>query len=229
MAVQQILSSNRLRVLAGYTVSGLARVEYGQPDEAGWRGAQKIEECLMTAWEHVEELRRAFEPSAQKRTREQVDEILRNHEQQISDLERIKVDGMEEADWWMSLYQDAMDDATHRLTHQFPGVSFDERRSESTSIAPNKSTTGSALVTSQLVFPGQQVQLLTRLGLKLREVLDGQVADGHEELLESLKSVDQVPISLRRPEGLMKRQLRRLRDLRDGGDLGYTVELSSSP
>ena len=136
VAVQQILSSNRLQVLAGYAVSGLARFqsEYGQPDETALRSAQRIEDCLKTAWERVEELRRAFEPWSQKRTKEQVEEILRNHEQQISELERIKVeaDSMEDVDWRISLYQDAMDDATYRLARQLPGVSFDEpRRSES--------------------------------------------------------------------------------------------------
>ncbi|KAF8267154.1 hypothetical protein EI94DRAFT_1830284 [Lactarius quietus] len=232
VSVQQILSSSRLQVLAGYAVSGLARFlsEYGQPDEAGWRSAQKIEECLKTAWERVEELRRAFEPWTQKKTRVQVEEILRKHERQISDLERIKVeaDGMEDVDWRIYLYQDAMDEDTYRLARQLPGVSFDEpRRSESFLINDTFKTPvpSSPQVTPQLIFPGQQVQVLARLGLKLREVLDGQDADEYKEVLESLKFVDQVPVSLRRPDGLMKRQLWRLQDLRDGGGLGFTTEL----
>ncbi|KAH9041171.1 hypothetical protein EDB84DRAFT_1576853 [Lactarius hengduanensis] len=232
VAVQQILRSNRLQVLAGYAVSGLGRFqsEYGQPDEVAWRGAQRIEECLKTAWGSVEELRRAFEPLSQKRTSEQVEEILRNHERQISELERIKVeaDSMEDVDWRISLYQDAMDDATFRLTRQLPGVSFDEpHRSESSPISDafNTPATGSGPVTPQLIFSGQRVQALARLGPKFREVLKGQVADGHNEVLESLKSVEQVPISLRQPDSLMKRQLCRLQDLRDGDGLGFTVEL----
>jgi hypothetical protein len=227
VATQRILASSRLRVLAGYAVSGLARVEYGQPDEAGWRSAQKIDKCLTTAWERVEELRRAFEPWTQKRTREQVEEILRNQERQISELERIKVeaDGMEHVDWRISLYQHEMDDATYGLMRQLPGVSFDEPRRSESFLISKMPATGGAPVTPQLIFPGQQVQALARLGLKLREVLDGQVAEGYEEVLESLKSVDQVPIWLRRPDGLMKRQLWRLQDLRDGGGLGFTVEL----
>src|SRR6266702_3889068 len=234
VAIQRILGSNRLQVLAGYAMSGLARSqsEYGQPDEVAWRSAQRIEECLKTAWECVEDLHRAFEPWTQKRTREQVEEILRDHERQISELERIKVeaDGIEDVDWRISLYQDAMDDATYRLTRQLPGVSFDKpHRSESFLISDtfNTPATGSApvAVTPQLIFPGQQVQALARLGLKLREVLDGQVAEGYEEVLESLKSVDLVPVSLRRPNGLMRRQLWRLQDIRDGGGLGFTVEL----
>ncbi|KAI9438744.1 hypothetical protein H4582DRAFT_195291 [Lactarius indigo] len=232
VAIQQILRSNRLQVLAGYAVSGLARFrsEYGQPDEAAWKSAQRIAECLKTARERIEELCRAFEPLSQKRTREQVLKILRNHESQISELERIKVeaDNMEDVDWRISLYQDAMDDATYKLTRQLPGVSFDEPpRNESSPINDtfNTPVTGSDSVTPQLIFPGRRVQALARLGLKLREVLDGQVADGPKGVLETLKSVDQVRVSLRRPYESMKRQLWRLQDLRDGDGLGFTVEL----
>ena len=232
VSIQQILGSNQLHVLAAYAVSGLARLqsEYGQPDESEWRGAQKIEDRLKTAWKPVEELRQAFEPWTQKRTSEQVEEILRNHEQQISELERIKVeaDSMEDIDWRISLYQEAMDDATHGLARLLPGVSFDEpRRSGSFLIGDtfNLSPTGSAPVTPQLLYPGQHVQALSRLGSKLREVLNGQVANDHKEVLESLKSIDQVPLSLRQPNGLMIRQLWRLQDLRDGSGLGFTIEL----
>jgi hypothetical protein len=233
-SVQQTLSSNRLRVLAGYAVTGMARFqsEFGRPDEAAWTSAERIEECLKTAWTSAEELHQAFEPWAQKKTGEKVEEILRNHERQISELERIKAeaDGMEDIDKRIALYQDAMDDATHRLMRQFPGVSFDElRRSESLLLSDHFNTPATriapATVTPQLIFPGQQARALARLGSKLREVLDGQVADGYEEVLESLKSVDQVSLSLRRPDGLMKRQLWRLQDLRDGGGFGFTIEL----
>ncbi|KAH9170104.1 hypothetical protein EDB89DRAFT_1356358 [Lactarius sanguifluus] len=232
VGIQRTLGRNRLQVLAGYAVSGLARfqTEYGQPDDVAWKGAKGIDEFLKTAWENVENLHRAFEPWTQKRTREQVEEILRNHELQISKLERIQVvaDGLEHVDWLISIYHDAMDDATYRLTRQLPGVIFDElRRSESVLISDtfNAPTTGSTTVTPQLVYLGQQIQVLTKLGPKLRGVLDGQVAEGYEGVLESLKSVDQVPISLRRPNGLMKRQLWRLQDLRDAGGLGFSVEL----
>ena len=231
VVVQQILGSNRLQALASSAVSGLAQSEYRQPaDEVGRRSAGMIDEWLKTAWERVEELREAFKPWTQKRTREQVEEILRNHNHQISELERIKVeaDGMVDVDWRISLYQDAMDEATHKLARQLPGVSFDElRRTESFLITDsfNTQAADSAPVTPQLIFPVQQVQALARLGLKLREVLDGQVADGHQEVLESLESVDQIPLSLRRPNGLMKRQIWRLQDLRDGGGLGFTIEL----
>jgi hypothetical protein len=228
VSVQRTLSSNRLQVIAGYAVSGLTRFrsEYGQPDEMSSRSTQTIEESLKTAWKLVEELSQAFEPWTQKRTKEQVEEILRKHERQISELERIKVeaDSMEDVDWRISLYQEAMDDSTHGLVRQLPGVSFDEPRGGESFLISDTFNT-SVTATPQLIFPGQQVKTLARLGLKLREVLDGQGADGHKEVLESLKSVDQVPLSLRRPNGLMSRQLWRLQDLRDSGGLGFTIEL----
>jgi hypothetical protein len=232
VAVQRMLRNNQLQALAAYAVSGLGRFqsEYGLPDETGLRSAHRIEECLKTAWTSVEELRQALKPGTQKRTRKQIEEILREHERQISELERIKVvaDGMEDVDWRISLYQDKMDEVTHKLARKLPGVSFDEpRRTESFLLGDNfeSPATGSGPVIPQLIFPAQQVQALVRVGLKLREVLDGQVAEGYEGVLQSLKSVDQVPLSLRRPNGLMKRQLWRLQDLRDGGGLGFTVEL----
>ena len=232
VAIQQILS--RLRKPADYAVGGLARIlpDCGPTDEVALRAAQKIEKCLKTAWKRVEELRRAFEPWTQNRAWEQVVEILRNHDQQISELERIQVEtrGMEDVDWRISLYQDELDQATYGLTRQLPGVLFDERQpSESFLIlisdAFNPPITCGTPITPQLIFPAQRVQALARIGLKLREVLDGQIPEGYEKVLESLKSVDQVPYSLRQSDGLMRRQLWRLQDLRDAGGLGFTVEL----
>ncbi|KAI9431894.1 hypothetical protein H4582DRAFT_1212438 [Lactarius indigo] len=228
MDVQRILGRNRLQVPARYAVN--RQLEYGQPDEAGREGTQRIDESLRTAWECVEDLRQAFEPWSQDGAKDQVKEILRNHEQQISELERIQVeaDHMKNVDRELSVYQDTIDNATYGLIRQLPGVSFDEPHRSSPSLINdifNTPVTGSAPLTFQFIFPGQQLKALAGLGRKLREVLDGQVAEGYEEVLESLKSVDKVPVALRRPDGLVRRQLLRLQDLRDGGGLGFTVEL----
>ena len=235
MAVQRKLSSNQLREQAGYAVSEMARFqsEFGPRDESAWTSAERIEECLKTAWNYAEEHHQAFEPWDQKKTRENVEEILRNHERQISELVSIKAEAnrMEDIDKRITLYQDTMNHDTHRLTRLLPGESFGEpQRSEFLLLSDTLSTppTRSAPVTPQLIFPGQQVRALARLGQKLREVLNGQVTDGYEDVLESLKSVNQVS-SLRRPDGLMKWQLWRLQDLRDSGGFGFTIELSSSP
>ncbi|KAH9029927.1 hypothetical protein EDB85DRAFT_1484188 [Lactarius pseudohatsudake] len=135
---------------------------------------------------------------------------------------KFEADLMADVDQEISRYQDAMDDATYRLMRQLPGVSFDEpHRSEHFLIGDVFHTPA---VAPQLIFPGQQLQALARLGLKLREVLDGHVPEGYE-VLENLKYIDQVPISLRRPNDLMRRQIWRLQDVRDGGGFGFTVEL----
>jgi hypothetical protein len=62
--------------------------------KATHKSGRRFDECLGTAWEHVEGLHRAFEPWGQKKTKEQVKEILRSHIQHISKLELIKVDAV---------------------------------------------------------------------------------------------------------------------------------------
>ncbi|KAI9456358.1 hypothetical protein BJY52DRAFT_561210 [Lactarius psammicola] len=99
------------------------------------------------------------------------------------------------------------------------------RRSRSAQWVEECLKTGRAPVIPQLIFPGHQVQVLGKHGLKLCEVLDRQAAERYEEVLGRLKFVDQVSASLRRPNGLMRRQLWRLQDIRDGGGLGFTTEL----
>ncbi|KAH9061786.1 hypothetical protein EDB83DRAFT_2675447 [Lactarius deliciosus] len=160
MDIQRILGRNKLQALAGNAVNGLVRyqTEHGQSDQTGRESAQRIDECLETTWERVEDLRRAFEPWTQKRTREQVEEILLTHGQQISDLERIQseADGMADVDRQISVYQDAMDDATYGLTRQLPGVSFDEpHRSESFLISDtfNTPATASPVATTRFDIP----------------------------------------------------------------------------
>ncbi len=225
MAAQQILRSNPLQVLARYAVSGLTRIQpdVGRPDEAALKTAQWIDERLKIAWECAGDLHRAFEPWGQKKTKEQVEEILRNHESQISVLE-IKDYGTE-FDERVSLLQDRIDETSHRLMRQLPSVSFSELKHSGPfpiSEVFNFTPAGTTPVTPHFIFPGRQVQALARLSLQLRDILEGR---GTIEILESLKSIDMIPVPLRRSDGLMTRQLWRLQDLRDGSGLGFTIEL----
>ncbi|KAH9059232.1 hypothetical protein EDB87DRAFT_820539 [Lactarius vividus] len=218
MAAQHTLRSDPLQVLARYAVSGLTRFQpdVGRADEAALKTVQWIDERLKKAWECAGDLHRAFEPWGQKRTREQVEEILRNHESQISELE-IEADGTV-FDERVSLLQDRMDEISHRLIRQLPSISFSELKysgpfpiSEVFDFTPDGTTPVSA--TPHFIFPGQQVQALAGLSTQLRDILEGR---GTIETLEGLKSIDMIPISLRRSNGLMRRQLWRLQDLRDG-------------
>ena len=234
VAIQQVVmvEGNRVRELAGFAVSGIARFQsdYGAPDPAASNGAQRIDEYLRTAWEHVEDLYQALEPWDQSKTGEEIRNILGGFESQISELERIRTDadGMDDVDWRISLFQDAMDEATHRLIQLLPGVSFQELK-QSGPIPIREAfdfpVIGSTPITPQFVFPGQQLQGLFALGRGLRHIVEGRNFEKHKETLESLRSISKIPIPLRRLNHLMKRQLWRLQDLRDGGGFGFTIEI----
>ena len=115
-----------------------------------------------------------------------------------------------------------MDEAGHRLMRQLPGVSTSELKRTRPSIDevvnfPFVGTTPSAPL---LMFPGQQFQTLTTLCLNLREILNGGSSESENAML-----VGRIPTPRRRPDNLMRRQLWRLQDLRDGSGLGFTLEL----
>ena len=228
MATPQILNNNQVRVLASLAVGGL-QSGVGRADEAAQSNARRIDLYLKMAGEHLDTLRRAFEPSGQERAREQIEEIIQDHETQISDLERIRIEAgdLEDVDWRVSLLQDAMDEAGHRLMRQLPGVSFCELKRTGPSISEvfNFPFVGATFSAPQLIFPGRQVQALTELCLNFREILYGGSSDRENVILESLKIVGKIPTSRRRPDNLMMRQLWRLQDLRDGSGLGFTLEL----
>ena len=61
----------------------------------------------------------------------------------------------------------------------------------------------------------------------MREILNGGSSESHDAVLESLKTLDNadIPTPLLRPDKLITRQLWRLQDLRDGGSLGFALEL----
>ena len=228
MVTQQMLRSDRLQVFAEYAVSGLTRIQpdVGQADEAALKSAQWIDEHLKVAWECTEHLHRAFEPWGQKKTREQAEEILRTHESQISAL-KVEANGAE-FDERLSLLQEQMDNIGHRLMRQLPSVSFGELKHSDpfpTCGVFNFTPAGTTPVSPHFIFPGRQVQALAELGVQLRDILGGRDSEKYTETLESLKSIDTIPVSLRRSNGLMTRQLWRLQDLRDGGGLGVTIEL----
>jgi hypothetical protein len=231
MATPQILNNNQLRELASLAVGGVARFQsrFGKPDDAAQKNARRIDSYLKKAWEHLDDLRQAFEPGGRERTREQVEEIIRTHETQISELRRIGIEAgdLEDVDWRVSLLQDAMDDAGQRLTRLIPGITFSELKRTEPSISEVFSFpfVGATPFPPLFIFPGQQVQALATLSLKLREILDQTSSESNNAVLESLKIVDKIPTPLHRPDNLMLRQLWRMQDLRDGSGLGFTLEL----
>jgi hypothetical protein len=232
VAIWKMVDGNRVQELARFALAGIARfqTDYGGPDTMALAAAQGIDDYLMKAWEPVLELHLAFEPWSQNRTESEIREILNEHDASILELERIAIEavGVEDVDWRISLLQDTMDGATNELTRRLPGVFFNELKpvapimiSEAFDISSVETTP----VPPQLIFPGQQIQCLCTLGRRLRDIIEGQNNETHEETLRSLESLREIPVQLRRLNYLMKRQLYRLLDLRDGGGLGFTIEL----
>jgi Family of unknown function (DUF6535) len=234
VAIRQMVmvEGSRVRALAGFAVSGIARfqLDYGAPDTAAFNGAQRIDGYLKTAWQHIENLHRTSKPGDLNRTEEEIEEILRDREVSISELERIEIEagGIEDVDWRISLLQHAMGTATHELTRQLPGVSFNDLGPSDP--VPKRNVfdfplMGGTPIPPQFIFPGQQLQGLFTLGRGLHDIVEEQNAEKNVETVESLAFIDKIPVPLRRLKDLMIRQLWRLQDLRDGGGLGFTVEL----
>jgi hypothetical protein len=234
-----MVEGNRIRELARSSVSGIAgfQLDYGPPDAATLHGSQRIDEYLKTAWKHVEDLHRAFEPwdhwqdwTGDEIRNIEIKNILDGCEVQISELERIGIEasGMDDVDGRISILQDAMLVVTNKLTRQLPGVSFNELKSFGPTLirdAFNFPFFENTPITPQFLFLGQQLQSLTSLGRGLRDIIENRNLEKHLETIESLEFISKIPIPLRRLKDLMIRQHLRLQDLRDGGGLGFTIEL----
>jgi hypothetical protein len=247
-----VVDRNRIRELVDFAVSAVDRIApirrqldhangSSEPDasEVVFEGANGIDELLKTAWRHVEGLSRAFNPWDQYNSAE--GEEIRNTlrvercEFHISELERIgdEANGMDDVDLWISLLQDTMDKVTHKLTQRLPGVSFDElkppgktRAIATISDAFDFPIFESTPITPQFLLPGQRLQSLSTLGRKCRDIIENRNLEQLVlEIVEDMKSIDRIPIPLRRLKDLMIRQVWRLQDLRDGGGRGFTTEL----
>ena len=232
VVIGKMIDGSRVQELARFAMNGVARFQtgYGCPDTRALMAAQRIDDYLTMAWRIVVDLHLAFEPWSQIRAESKIREILISHEASILKLERIAIEavGVEDVDRRISLLQDTMDEATHKLTRRIPGVFFSELKPAASIMISEAFDSSSAEITSvlpQLIFPGQQIQSLCTLGRRLRDIIEGQNTDRFEETLKSLESLREISVSLRRLNYLMKRQHWRLLDLRDGGGLGFTIEL----
>jgi len=232
VAIWKIVDANTLQELVKFTLDGFAGLqEYGMLNTIALMAiGQRIDDYLMKAWAPVVDLHLAFEPWSLNRTELDIRGILQSREESISELERIADEavGVEAVDWRISLFQKRMNEITHELMQRLPGVSFNKLDSASPimiSKAFDFPSVGTTPVPPQLIFPGQQIQSICTLGRRLRDIIDGHNAEGHEESLQSLESLGEIPVPLRGLNYLMKRQLWRLLDLRDGRGLGFTVEL----
>ena len=254
VAIWKMIDGNRLQELARIALNGIAhsQTDYGAVastaaqrialneiahsqtdyDAMALTAAQRIDDHLKKAWAPVLDLHLAFEPWSQDRTESEIKRILNSRGASISELERIATEavGLGGVDWRISLLQEAMDETTEKLMRYLPGVSFSELKPAvpvmlSEAFDFSLFNTALRVVPPQLIFPGQQIQSLCTLGRRLHDIIEDRNTEMHEETLKSLESLPDIPVSLRRFNDPMKQQLWRLLDLRDGGGLGFTIEL----
>ena len=238
VAIKQIINGTRLQELTKLALDGIAPVHTNMGSRntvaMALMAVQKMDDDLKKAWEAVLDLRLALEPWSQNqnKTESEIRSILNTStcEASIQELEHIALEaiGLKEIDWRIRFLQETMEEVTHELTQRLPGVFFDELRPTApimTSEASDLPSVQSTLIPPQLISPGQQLQGLCILGQRLRDITTRQNTEWDKETLKSLKYLREVPIPLCGLNHLMERQLWRLLDLRDGGGLGFTIEL----
>jgi hypothetical protein len=230
VAIKQMIKDSRLQGMAKFALDGISLFQtysIGQEDTetASLRSAQRMDNDASAVVLGLESWY-----WNQNGTVSEIRDILRNHEESNKMLERIATEavGSEGIDWRIRLLQETMDEVTHKLMRRLPGVFFDEVQPS----APNMTSEAFDLpsfqttpIPSQLIFPGQQLQRICTLYQRLRYIMERQNTEWDEDALKNLPSLREFPISSIGLKHLMERQLWRLRDLRDGGGLGFTIEL----
>ena len=156
---------------------------------------------------------------------ESIKEILRRHESHISVLEHIfiEADRFQDIGEWVGRFQQSLDEKTHGIiTRHLPGVNPDEFGTEPIHFSqflefvrhPQK---------FPFMFPVQVLKRLSSVAHTLRNILDGPWdVDAFREVHENLGGFFPLPHWRDNP---FHRLAWRSQDVRDGGGLGFTVEL----
>ena len=183
--------------------------------------AQKIDKTLLKARGCLFRLYDVL-PKTEDLTEEVID-IIRSHEYQISELEQIDIEAnrLELLDDYIFIVQQSINAISHQTTSQTPGV---HDNLDQASIPFNRllelSYDSRKL---QFMQPMQTLKSMCSPATTLRNILEGQGdADAYKELLRILADF-RFGSSWRGDE--IQRQLWCLQDLRDGDGFGFTVEL----
>jgi len=229
VAIRQILEDNEgVQIRATRAMARFAEEDdTGNNDAlslaAAVAGAKKIDETIRKASTCLFRLYNVLPKTEDQELTEQVIEILHRHEPQISELENIDIEANhpERVDYGIFRMQNAINLYSHQITSHFPGVldkafmaPFDRTASVELFHDPRK---------LQFLRPAQTLKGIFSPATTLRNIVEGQGdAIAYKELLKNLEN---FPVWFGRQEDEMQRQLWRLQDLRDGGGLGFMVEL----
>ena len=225
VAIRPILADNHdVHFYARKTMESFAGADKTGNNDA-LAGAQQIDETLQKARSCLFRLRDTL-PKTEELT-EEVKEILRGHESQISELEQINIeaDRPKWVDYAISDMRDVINDYSYRIISQFPGVldDFNDAFYKATIPFSRLVELSCDLPKLQFIPPVQTLKSTCSPALTLRNILEGQGdANVYKELLKNLGIFCFSP-DWQGDE--MQRQVWRLQDLCDGGGLGFTVEL----
>src|SRR6266850_6105813 len=160
-------------------------------------------------------------------TEEKAKEILHMHESQI-ELEHIHIQNdslqaLQSVDWSIRVVQHHIDRSTHGIiTRQLPGLNFDDSDSEPVHFSQFIESFRD-LHTFRFTFPVQNLQRICSITHTFRNILQGQW--DVNVFKEALKNLQEFVLLAEQHENVLHRQAWHLQDLRDGGGLGFTVEL----
>jgi len=194
----------------------------GMVDRNGRDQAQVIEESFDKA--HMC-LKMLFETLQAERnpSKEQVEGILHSRESEISELERINIEatmpGLRSLDLWTNSVLRSIEESSHGIiTRQLPGVRFhdlghDINRADAVEWCQN-------YLDFPIIIPGPMLKSICSFASTFRDILQEHWdPDVYQETFNNLEAV----VGVRAPS--WQRMSWRLQDLKDGGGLGFTVEL----
>ena len=218
MAIRPVLSGDELlRTMARDVVNSIQTFQKqdGTPDEQALKNAKKIDEYFIGAYSCLFGLALFREKDL---TKDKVGGTI------ITELERINTEAgpLTLVDHRCNFLLRHLDQITHGITGQLPGI---QSRLPPLGTIPFGQVL--ELFTDPLKFPiispGQALQSLCSLVPRLRDYLQGEDSEENREIVTYFQAaMEGVTNRARCP---LQRQLWRLQDLRDGGGLGFIVEL----
>ena len=221
VVIRKLLDSSDLRDNAPAAMQPLLTFyetdDYLSPEMA-LESVRRIDEEFVAAWRCVENLRATFNGlTLSDRRGGKIEETLRRDKYQ-SELEQIyeQARRMERVDEWISKFQNQIDQVTHNLIRQLPGVVFDELVGS----MPIGNVFDFLLspIRPQFIYLSPRLQGLSTLSQKRSSM-------GYVELAAVLNAMPTSIGSAVERHRSMERQFWRLQDMREGGALGFALEL----
>ncbi len=222
VAIRLKLKTEVTQDWARIAVNSFARQDDTEDGEA-LVGARKIDGNLQKARECLFRLNDALDE--EEGLTEEVKEIFCGFESEISELERLNVEAdnirIQDVNRLIFVTQSSIAGDSHGITSQIPGVLDDLDQ------APVPFSWVVELFREpqkrQFIRPVRTLKSMCSAAQTLRKILGDQGnADEYKELLENLR---EFRYSSRWEGNEIQRHLLRLQDLRDGGGLGFMVEL----